>query len=102
LHVDFQIREPLKPNAFITIQLGDFGPNAAFGGGDDTSGQFKITTPNLTSNQWISRDIPLSSFTGLTGRNNMAQIFFISADGASNNLSTVSTIWVDNVYFYKN
>lgn len=102
LHVDFQIREPLKPNAFITIQLGDFGPNAVFGGGDDTSGQFKITTPNLTSNQWISRDIPLSSFTGLTGRNNMAQIFFISADGTSANQSTVSTIWVDNVYFYKN
>ncbi|MFN5168495.1 MAG: Ig-like domain-containing protein [Cyclobacteriaceae bacterium] len=102
LHVDFQIREPLKPNAFITIQLGDFGPNAAFGGGDDTSGQFKITTPNLTSNQWISRDIPLSSFTGLTGRQNMAQIFFISADPSSGNLPTVSTIWVDNMYFYRN
>jgi hypothetical protein len=102
LHVDFQIRETLKPNAFITIQLGDFGANAAFGGGDDTSGQFKITTPNLSSNQWISRDIPLSSFTGLTGRNNMAQIFFISADGTSGNQSTVSTLWVDNMYFYKN
>lgn len=102
VHVDFQIREPLKPNAFITIQLGDFGANAAFGGGDDTSGQFKITTPNLSSNQWISRDIPLSSFTGLTGRNNMAQIFFISADGTSGNQPTVSTIWVDNMYFYKN
>lgn len=102
LHVDFQIREPLKPNAFITIQLGDFGPNAAFGGGDDTSGQFKITTPNLASNVWISRDIPLSSFSGLTGRNNMAQIFFISSDTSSGNQSTVSTIWVDNMYFYKN
>jgi hypothetical protein len=102
LHVDFQIRETLKSNAFITIQLGDFGPNAAFGGGDDTSGQFKITTANLSSNQWISQDIPLSNFTGLTGRNNMAQIFFISADGTSGNQSTVSTIWVDNMYFYKN
>lgn len=102
LHVDFQIREPLTSNAFITIQLGDFGPNAVFGGGDDTSGQFKITRSNLTSNQWISRDIPLSSFTGLTRRNNMAQIFFISADGSSGNQPTVSTIWVDNMYFYKN
>jgi hypothetical protein len=102
LHVDFQIRETLKPNAFITIQLGDFGPNAVFGGGDDTNGQFKITTPNLTSNQWISRDIPLSSFTGLTGRNNMAQIFFISSDATSGNQPTVSTIWVDNMYFYRN
>lgn len=105
LHVDFQIRETLKPNAFVTIQLGDFGANAAFGGGDDTSGQFKITTPNLSSNQWISRDIPLSSFTGspaFTGRNNMAQVFFISSDGTSNNIPTVSTLWVDNMYFYKN
>jgi hypothetical protein len=100
-HVDLFISEPIAPTDFITVQLGDFGSNAAFGGGDDTNGQVKFTGAALTSNQWISLDIPLSSFTGLTGRSNMAQIFFISADGTSNNVPTISTILVDNMYFYK-
>ena len=102
LHVDILVREAIDPTDFITVQLGDFGSNAAFGGGDDTSGSVKFTNADLTSNQWVSLDIPLSSFTGLTGRNNMAQIFFISADGTSNNVPTISTILVDNMYFYKN
>lgn len=102
LHVDLQIREPIGPADFISIQLGDFGANAVFGGGDDSNGTVKFTSASLSSNQWISLDIPLASFTGLTSRNNLAQIFFISADGTSNNIPTISTILVDNMYFYKN
>jgi hypothetical protein len=101
-HVDIQIREVIDPADFITIQLGDFGPNGAFGGGDDKSGDYKILSAGLSSNQWISLDIPLANFTGLTNRSNLAQIFFISADGTSNNVATISTILVDNMYFYKN
>lgn len=93
-HVDIQIREAIDAADFISVELGDFGPNGAFGGGDDTSGRVRFPNTSLSSNQWISLDIPLSSFTGLTGRNNMAQIFFISD-------ATISNIWVDNMYFYK-
>lgn len=100
-HVDIQVREPIDPGDFISIQLGDFGPNAVFGGGDDSSGTYKITSGGLSSNQWISLDIPLTNFTGLTSRNNLAQIFFISSDGSSNNVPTISSILVDNMYFYK-
>ncbi|MBI3221246.1 MAG: Ig-like domain-containing protein [Bacteroidetes bacterium] len=101
LHVDIQIREAIDPSDFITIQLGDFGTNGAFGGGDDKSGDYKILSAGLSSNQWISLDIPLASFTGLTNRSNLAQIFFISSDATSNNTPTISTILVDNMYFYK-
>lgn len=93
LHVDIQIREGIDPADFIKIELGDFGPNGAFGGGDDTSGRVTISSGNLSSNQWISLDIPLSSF-GSVNKNNMAQIFFISD-------ATISTILVDNMYFHK-
>ncbi len=92
-HVDIQIQESIDPGDFITIELGDFGPNAAFGGGDDSSGRVTFTNTALTRNNWISLDIPLAQF-GLTSRNNLAQIFFISD-------ATISTLLVDNMYFYK-
>lgn len=92
-HVDIQIQEPIDAGDFIRIELGDFGSNAAFGGGDDSSGTFTLAAEDLSSNQWISLDIPLASFNGLTNRSNLAQIFFVS-DG------TISTILVDNMYFY--
>ena len=101
-HVDIQIREAIDPADFISVQLGDFGPNNAFGGGDDTNGTVKFLSSALSSNQWISLDIPLANFTGLNDKNNLAQIFFISADGTSGNVATISTILVDNMYFYKN
>jgi len=99
-HVDIQIQEAIIPSDFISIQLGDFGPDGAFGGGDDSSGSVKFLGSSLSSNQWISLDIPLASFA-LANKSNMAQIFFITADGTSNNTSTISTILVDNMYFYK-
>lgn len=94
LHVDIQISEVVNPGDYIKVELGDFGPNAAFGGGDDSSGRVTFASTALTSNNWISLDIPISSFTGLTGKNNMAQIFFISD-------ATISNLLVDNMYFYK-
>lgn len=93
LHVDILIRESIDPGDFISIELGDFGPNNVFGGGDDSSGRIQFTSANLTSNQWISLDIPIANF-GLANTNNMAQIFFISD-------ATISTILVDNMYFYR-
>lgn len=94
LHFDVQIEDPvLNPGDFLRIQLGDFGPNAAFGGGDDTQGSFIIPTANLSVGSWLSFDLPLANFPGLTNRANLAQIFFVS-DG------TISTILVDNMYFY--
>lgn len=93
-HVDIQIQEDIDPGDFITIELGDFGPDGAFGGDNDVSASVTLSGEEFTANQWISFDIPLSDFTGLTQSSNLAQIFFIS-DG------TVSTILVDNMYFFR-
>lgn len=80
--------EPLK------IKLVDFGANGTFGGGDDSEHELTIstsTTPGLVANDWSSLDIPLSAFTGLTGRSNLAQLILVGGS---------PTIFVDNIYFY--
>ncbi len=79
------------PNNF-KIKLIDFGANNTFGGGDDKEHEITITRPTLVSNNWVTIDVPLSSFTGLTTRSNLAQMVFSG---------TIPNVFVDNVYFYK-
>jgi hypothetical protein len=50
-----------------------------------------ITAPAKGS--WVSLDIPLSDFTGLTTRAHIAQLIYVEPSG--NN-----TVYVDNVYFH--
>ena len=93
LHVDIQVQEAMTPGDHIKIQIGDFGANAVYGGGDDSNGSFTYTNSSLSTGNWVGFDIPLSSFTGLTSRSHLAQILFISD-------ATISNILVDNIYFY--
>lgn len=74
------------------IKLVDFGANGAFDGGDDTEHEIVFDSPE--QQQWVSLDIPLSDFTGLTTRANISQIIFVGAPSKQN------TVYVDNVYFY--
>ncbi len=100
LHVDIQVENPITSGDFITIELGDFGPDQSFGGGDDSSGRVTINADALSTRTWLSFDIPLADF-GLTSRSNLAQIFFIT-DGTNPSLpGNITEILVDNMYFYK-
>jgi hypothetical protein len=76
------------------IKLVDFGPNGVYEqGGDNVEHEVKF--PNLAKSGWVSLDIPLSDFTGLTTRGHIAQIIF------SGNPSGSHTVYIDNFYFYK-
>lgn len=77
----------------IRIKLVDFGANAAYDGGDDL--EHEITIANPDKNTWISLDIPLSDFNGLTTKANISQLIY-SAQPAGG-----ATVFIDNVYFYK-
>jgi hypothetical protein len=88
-HLDFWTPNPIQ-GAF-KIMLVDFGANGAYGGDDDASHELTFTAPTLVSQQWVSLDIPLSSFTGLTAKSNLAQLV-LSGD--------ISTVFIDNVYFH--
>ena len=94
MHVDIQVQEAMTAGDHIKVQLGDFGANAVFGGGDDSSGTINYPNTSLSTGNWVSFDIPLSSFSGLTSKSHLAQILFISD-------ATISNILVDNIYFYK-
>lgn len=76
----------------FSIKLVDFGANGVFGGGDDVEHQIDIATP--ARGQWVSVDIRLSDFTGLTTRANIAQLIYVGTPTGSN------TVFIDNVYFH--
>lgn len=91
-HIDIWTPEDTAlPNTFKVL-LVDLGPDGTFDGGDNTSHELTFTAPTLQSEQWVSLDIPLSDFTGLTTRSNLAQIV-LSGE--------LSTVYVDNMYFYR-
>lgn len=76
----------------IKIKLVDFGADGAFDGGDDV--EHEIVIENPTQEEWVSLNIPLSNFTGLTTQAHIAQLIFVGAPTKGN------TIFIDNIYFY--
>jgi hypothetical protein len=102
LHVDVQITSSNAKN-FI-VEIVDFGANNesnGFGGTDDTAGGYLVPSNQLIEGQWISIDIPLTSFTrgtggGGSGRpnvNNIGHVGFVS--------TSIDSFLIDNVYFYR-
>ncbi|UAM99176.1 glycosyl hydrolase family 16 [Polaribacter litorisediminis] len=102
LHVDVQITSSNAKN-FI-VEIIDFGPNNennGFGGTDDSAGGFLVSSNQLIEGQWISLDIPLTSFTRSTGGggggrpnvSNIGHVGFVSL--------SLDSFLIDNVYFYK-
>ncbi len=93
-HMDIWTPDPTNLPASFKVLLVDFGNDGNFGGNDDASHELSFTAstnPKLESEKWVSLDVPLSAFTGLTSRKNLAQMV-ISGDP--------NTVYVDNVYFY--
>lgn len=93
-HMDIWTPDPTALPAVFKIKLVDFGANGVWSGGDDVEHELSFTagsTPPLTSETWVSFDIPLTAFTGLVTRQHLAQLI-ISGDP--------NTVYVDNVYFH--
>ncbi|NJD10562.1 MAG: hypothetical protein FIB01_09060 [Gemmatimonadetes bacterium] len=97
-HLDIWTPDASAPPAAFRVKLVDFGANGGYGGGDDVEHELAFTattTPALATGSWISLDIPLSAFTGLTTRAHLAQMLFV-ADG-----SGPKTVFVDNIYLHR-
>jgi hypothetical protein len=76
----------------FAVKIVDFGANGAFGGGDDVEHQVNFTAPN--KNQWVSLNIPITDFVGLTSRAHLGQFILVGRPAGA------STVYVDNVYFF--
>lgn len=95
-HLDIWTPDAVTGGAAFKVKLVDFGANGAFAGGDDVEHELTFnatSTPALATGSWVSLDLPLSLFTGLTTRANIAQIVIVGDD-------PINTVFVDNVYFY--
>ena len=90
-HLDIWTPGPVD-GAEFAVTLVDFGADNGFGGGDDSSIEFKVSEPTLEEENWIGIEIPLS---GLAGKGNMAQMVLACSGNASFN-----SVYIDNVYFY--
>ena len=75
------------------IKLVDFGPDGLFDGGDDS--EHELVFDNPAQGEWVSLDLPLSNFAGLTNRTSMAQMILSGLPTGG------GTVYVDNVYFHK-
>ena len=94
-HMDLWTPDPTADPAAFRIKLVDFGPDGGFGGGDDTEHELTLNAmsdPPLATGMWVSYDIALTAFTGLTTRGHLAQMI-ISGDP--------NTVFIDNVYLHK-
>ena len=90
-HLDIWTPDPTNAPKNFKVQLVDFGANNTYGGGDDVSHEITITAPVLATQSWVSINIPLSNFSGLTSRAHLAQLV-LSGD--------LPNVYLDNVYFY--
>lgn len=88
LHTDIYIPNVLTAVAQVRIELVDLNANI--------SGTFTRTITPDQSQKWISLDIPLASFTGLSSKTNLGQIIFVDVN------DNISSMYVDNIYFYNN
>lgn len=76
----------------LGVKLVDWGANGIYDGGDDKEHQVNIATP--AKGQWVSLDIPLSDFTGLTTKEHLSQYILVGQPTGA------TTIYIDNFYFY--
>jgi hypothetical protein len=91
VHLDIWTPDATPAGSEFKVLLVDLGADGNFGGDDDSSFEVTFTPPTLQTEQWVSIDLPLSDFPGLTGRTNLAQVVL------SGNLPN---IFLDNLYFY--
>ncbi|HER00451.1 MAG TPA: hypothetical protein ENO22_14010 [candidate division Zixibacteria bacterium] len=90
-HMDVWTPDPTSaPNVF-KVKLVDFGPDGAYGGGDDVEHELTFDENTMNTGEWVGIDVPLSNFTNLTTTGHLAQMV-ISGDP--------NTVWIDNIYFY--
>ncbi len=90
-HMDVWTPDPTDAPAVFKVKLVDFGADGAFDGGDDVEHELTFGEATMNTGSWVSIDVPLASFTGLTTREHLAQMI-ISGDP--------NTVYVDNIYFY--
>jgi len=96
-HMDIWTPDPTGAPVTFNVKLIDFGANNAYDGGDDSNHELIFTSnssPAIATGAWVSVDVAMTAFSGLSSRSNLAQMVISASDG-------LDTVYMDNVYFYK-
>ncbi|GGD17391.1 hypothetical protein GCM10011368_19150 [Hyunsoonleella pacifica] len=88
LHIDIRVNEAVEATDYINISLHNDFTQAT-----EVSGTFAISGSDLIANEWVQFDIPLSSFSGLTERDAVGMMLFVSD-------ATIANASLDNIFFY--
>ncbi len=94
-HFHMDVWTPVETNSSseFKIKLVDYGANGVWdGGGDDVEHELTFDETTMSTGSWVSLDIPLDDFAGMTTRMHFAQMILSG---------TYETAFIDNVYFYK-
>ncbi len=89
-HLDVWTPDAITEGVALNVKLVDFGADGAYGGGDDVEHELSFGSGTMVSEQWVSLDIPMEDFTGLTTQGHLAQLIFSGG---------ITTLYVDNIYF---
>ena len=91
-HMDVWTPDNTASPAVFKVKLVDFGADGVWSGSgtDDVEVELTFDENTMASETWVSIDVPLASFAGLT-TGHLAQMV-ISGDP--------NTVYVDNIYFY--
>lgn len=91
LRLDLYFPNALPAGAVFRVRLVDFGPDGVFGGGNDVGFTIPFTAPVLEAQNWVTLNIPLADFAGLTSRAHLGQLIF---EGTN-----ITNFYADNIYF---
>ena len=94
VHVDLKVLNTSGIRNSVKIKLYDFGSDAVYGGVGDSFHEYTYNNANLATGNWISVELPLSSFTGLNSKDHLAQFILGPAS------SGITELLVDNIYFH--
>ena len=88
-HINFDYWTP--DGTVFKIKLVDWGADKGYDGGDDT--EHELALSSVTQGEWVSVSIPLSDFTGMTGKEAIAQYILVAEPWLE------ATYYIDNMYF---
>ena len=91
-HMDIWTPDATSAPAVFKVKLVDFGADGAWSGGDDVDHELTFDENTMATGTWVSLDVPLSDFTGLTTTGHLAQMIIAGEP---------NTVYVDNVYLWR-
>ena len=98
-HLDYWIAGPLSPGQVLSIKLSNH-----VGGAAAETSAIEYVPSTILTDQWVSLDIPFSSFTAASAPPNLSRnaISQIVLTAARADASVPVKFYLDNIYLHKN